>query len=456
MSPPEPGCILVIDDEENMRLVLKTILEREGYRVRQASDGREGLDVLAGGGVDLVLCDVRMPNMDGAAFLHEAVGRDAAAPVIMMSAYGTVDSAVQALKAGAVDYVFKPFQPDEVLLKLKRALEREILKRENLALRRAAAQEPPFGIVARSPCMKDLLTLIDRMAQVKSPVLITGESGTGKELVARALHRAGPRRDQPFVPVNCGAIPDQLLESELFGHVRGAFTDARQDRAGLFREADRGTLFLDEVGELPLALQVKLLRALQEDEVRPVGGAASVRVDLRIVAATARDLAAEVGQGRFREDLYYRLNVLPLSIPPLRERKADVPLLIDHFLIALSARMSRRRPDLDPAAAQALIDYSWPGNVRELENLIERLLVLVHKPVIEPGDLPPHILAGGVPPTATPNRPADLDLKARLRDVEAEVIRMALEETGGNRSEAARRLKISYPSLLTKIKAYGL
>jgi len=454
MTTEDRGRVLVIDDEENMRLVLDNILVREGYRVVLAGSGAEALQVLDHETVDFILCDVRMPVMDGLTFLTEARARGMRAPIIMMSAYGTVDSAVEAMKAGAFDYVFKPFKPDEILLTLKKADQQERLRRENLALRRAAGQERPAGLVARSKSMTDLLVLIERVAAVKSPVLITGESGTGKELVARAVHTTGDRRDKSFVAVNCGAIPENLLESELFGHVRGAFTDAVRDKPGLFREADGGVLFLDEIGELPPSLQVKLLRALQEDEVRPLGANAPVKVDVRIVAATARDLGHEVRQGRFREDLFYRLNVLPLTIPPLRNRPEDIPLLLEHFLVIFASRMGRRRPEVTGEFIEALEKYAWPGNVRELENLVERTLVLCPKPRLDREDLPEHVRRAIDPIKTEPA--GSLDMKARVRELEADIIKEALIQTGGNRSETARRLGISYPSLLSKIKLYGL
>ena len=458
MSPEGKRRILVVDDEENMRFVLQKVLTGEGYLVSLAADGREALELLDRETVDIILSDVRMPVMDGLTFLAELRARAIRVPVIVLSAYGTVDSAMEAIQAGAFDYVFKPFQPDEILLALKKAEEHEQLKNENLALRRAATEKPVTGIVARSRIMADLLTLVDRVARVKSPVLLTGESGTGKELVARAIHDAGDRKDQPFIPVNCGAIPDKLLESELFGHVRGAFTDAVRDRPGLFREANGGTLFLDEVGELPLSLQVKLLRALQEEEVRPVGGAGTIKIEVRIVAATARNMVAEVGNGRFREDLYYRLNVLPLHIPPLRDRPEDIPPLLNHFLVAFSARMGRERPELTPRLLEALVNYHWPGNVRELENLVERLLVLSPKMRLGLDDLPAQVCAGQGGPKAPPSKDftENLNLKARIRELEAHLIGAALKKAAGNRSEAARMLQISYPSLLAKIKTYKL
>jgi two-component system response regulator AtoC len=357
---------------------------------------------------------------------------------------------------GAFDYVFKPFNPDEILLTLKKAQEREELRRENMALRKAAAKAEDTGIIARSKAMQDLLSLVDRVAAADSPVLITGESGTGKEIIAQAIHQAGPRADKPFVPVNCGAIPENLLESELFGHLKGSFTDAVSDRIGLFQEADGGTLFLDEVGELPLPLQVKLLRALQEHEIRPVGASVTLRVDTRILAATARDLSKATRTGSFREDLFYRLNVLPMYIPPLRKRTEDIPHLLDHFLIAQTARKDRERPEVTPEFMDALMKYSWPGNVRELENLIERILVLSSHSTLGLNDLPENICQNLSQDSEPIDHESDLDLKTQIRNLEAVLIERALKQCEGNRSEAARRLKISYPSLLSKIKMYGL
>ncbi|MBW2624380.1 MAG: sigma-54-dependent Fis family transcriptional regulator [Deltaproteobacteria bacterium] len=448
--------VLVIDDEENIRLVLKTCLGNEGYQVTEAANGAEGLARLDQEVVDFIICDVRMPVMDGLTFLSEVKEKGILAPVIMLSAYGSAESALEAIKKGAFDYVFKPFNPDEIVLTLKKAEEREELRRENMALRRAAARTGRPGIIARSRAMQDLLSLVDRVAAADSPVLITGESGTGKEVLAQAIHQAGPRADKPFVPVNCGAIPENLLESELFGHVQGAFTDATRDRVGLFQEADGGTLFLDEVGELPLPLQVKLLRALQEREIRPVGASTTLQVDVRILAATARDLARDTSAGGFREDLFYRLNVLPMYIPPLRERTEDIPLLLDHFLIAQSARMDRKRPEVAPDFIEALVAYSWPGNVRELENLIERILVLSPQQVLDLKVLPENVRQNAVESPVRVDDETDMDLKTQIRNLEAVLIQRALKQCQGNRSETARRLKISYPSLLSKIKAYGL
>lgn len=456
MTDNEKQKILIIDDEENMRLVLKTLLEREGYEVAEAGDGAAGLDKLDRQVFDYILCDVRMPVMDGMTFLAETIARGLLAPVIMLSAYGSADSALEATKAGAFDYVFKPFNPDDILLTLKQAGERERLRKENIALRQANSKLHRAGIVARSSSMMELLSLVERIAQADSPVLITGESGTGKELVARAIHEAGPRADRLFVAINCGAIPANLLESELFGHLKGAFTDAVRDRIGMFEEADGGTLFLDEVGELPLALQVKLLRAIQEQEIRPVGSSRSIKIDARIVAATARDLSQEIESGQFREDLYYRLNVLPLSIPPLRERMEDIPLLLDHFLAAHSVKMSRSRPSLAADAAEALCQYPWPGNVRELENLIERILVLCPEPNLGLDEIPGHIKEERPAAPVKATYDENMSLKEHVHELEARVIEDALLKCDGNRSSVARMLKISYPSLLSKIKTYGL
>ena len=323
-----PKRILIIDDEENFRHMLSVILIKEGYEVETASNGEEGLQRMAVFPFDQILCDIRMPRMDGSDFLREIQKTGTEATIIMMSAYGTVDIAIEAMKLGAYDYISKPFKPDEIILTLRKAEEREQLRRENQLLRREVAKEYSFeNIVSKNEKMQKLFDVIRKVAQYKSTVLIMGESGTGKELVARALHYNSDRSQNPFIPVNCGAIPENLLESELFGHVKGAFTDAIRTKKGLFEEADGGTLFLDEIGELPAQLQVKLLRVLQDGEIRRIGESKSIKIDVRIVAATVKDLSKEVNEGRFREDLFYRLNVLPIHIPPLRERKEDIPLL---------------------------------------------------------------------------------------------------------------------------------
>ncbi|MCJ7785792.1 MAG: sigma-54 dependent transcriptional regulator, partial [Desulfobacterales bacterium] len=328
-----PKRILVVDDEESFRHMLSVILIKEGYEVETSSNGEEGLQKAAASTYDQILCDIRMPHMDGLAFLREIKKTETEATIIVMSAYGTADIAIEAMKLGAYDYISKPFKPDEIILTLRKAEEREQLRRENQLLRQEVAREYSFeNIVSKNEKMQKLFDVIKKVSHYKSTVLITGESGTGKELVARALHYNSNRSKNPFIAVNCGAIPENLLESELFGHAKGAFTDAIRTKKGLFEEADAGTLFLDEIGELPGQLQVKLLRVLQDGEIRRVGETKPIQIDVRIVAATVKDLPKEVNEGRFREDLFYRLNVLPLHIPPLRERKEDIPLLIQHFI----------------------------------------------------------------------------------------------------------------------------
>src|SRR5512138_3036987 len=373
-----------------MRHLLSVILTERGYEVRAVGSGEDALRELAAHAYDLVLTDVRMPGMGGLALLAEIQRIHPELMVIVMSAYGSHDAAVAAMKAGAYDYLSKPFRPDEVVLVLRKAEERERLTRENRRLRRELASG--FGLehlVGPSDAMQAVLRQVRKLAPQRTTVLITGESGTGKELVARALHDLSPRAACPFVAVNCGAIPAELIESELFGHVKGAFTDAVRNKKGLVAEADGGTLFLDEVGELPLAMQVKLLRFLQEEEVRPVGDTRSTRVDVRVVAATARDLARAVEAGQLREDLYWRLNVVTLQLPALRDRLEDIPALAAHFL----ARYARLRPELSglsftEGAMSALRAHRWPGNVRELEHAVERAVVLADGPVIGEEDLP--------------------------------------------------------------------
>ncbi len=451
--------LLIIDDEANMRDMLSRLLRRAGYRVETAADGQQGIERLAGEHYDFVLCDLKMPKMDGMQFLKAARERLSATTVIMMSAYGTIDTAVEAMKHGAYDYISKPFKIDEVVLTLKKAQERERLKRENLVLReriRDIEGDCRFGrLVAKSRAMLEVIRLAEKVAQYDTTVLISGESGTGKELMAQAIHQAGDRAARPFVAVNCGGIPETLLESEFFGHRRGAFTGAVSDKKGLFREADGGTLFLDEIGELPLALQVKLLRVLQESEVRPVGDSATRRVDVRVIAATARDLEAEVQRGNFREDLFFRLNVMPIRLPPLRERIEDIPLLSRHFVSLLGRRLKKDIEGISPAAVAMLVKHHWPGNVRELENVIERAAVLAEKRIILPENLPPELGA------RTGDRRMDdifggFSLKTARRIMEKRLISRALEATGGNRTKAARLLEISHPSLLQKIKLYEI
>src|SRR4030043_2377055 len=373
-----PKHILIVDDEENFRHMLSVILKQENYDVETASNGEEGLKKITLSPFDQILCDIRMPHMDGMEFLKEAQKMGVDATIIMMSAYGTIDTAFEAMKLGAYDYISKPFKPDEIILTLKKAEERERLRRENELLRRAVAKEYGFeNIVSKNEKMLKIFEMIKKVAPYKSTILITGESGTGKELVARALHFNSDRSKNLFVPINCGAIPENLLESELFGHAKGAFTDAIRTKKGLFEEADGGTLFLDEIGELPPQLQVKLLRVLQEGEIRRIGESKSIQGEERIVAATVKDLQKEGNEGRFREDLFYRRKVLPIHIPPLRERKEEIPLLIHHFIGKYNQAMNKSITDVDHNVLEILMNYKWYGKVRELENTIERGMVLV-------------------------------------------------------------------------------
>jgi two-component system response regulator AtoC len=450
--------ILIADDEESMRHLLSVFLRDHGYEVRAVSNGEDALKELAARDFDLVLSDVRMPKMDGLTLLREVQRQHPHVTVIVMSAYGSHDAALEAMKAGAYDYVSKPFKPDEVLLVLQKAAEREKLLRENRRLRgELAAGWRVDNLVGRSEAMADVLRQVRKVAPAKATVLLTGESGTGKELVARAIHDLGPRASFPFVAVNCGAIPAHLIESELFGHVKGAFTDASRDKKGLVAEADGGTLFLDEIGELPVALQVKLLRFLQEEELRRVGDVRSERVDVRVIAATARDLSAAVSSGDFREDLFYRLNVVAIRLPPLRERPGDVEDLARHFL-ARFARLRSGTPltGIAPDAMEALKAWRWPGNVRELEHAIERAVVLAEGPDVLEEDLPDIVRnrSGATAPVELPDGNLALDRAKRL--VEDRLIRAALAKTGGNRTRAAELLAISYRALLYKIKEYGI
>ncbi|HEX6058624.1 MAG TPA: sigma-54 dependent transcriptional regulator [Gemmatimonadaceae bacterium] len=458
--------ILVVDDEAGLRHTLTQILAGEGHDVAAAADGAAALEALEALDADLVLCDVRMPKMDGLAFLERYVARGGRALVVMMSAYGDDDAAVDAIQRGAYDFITKPFRADQVILVVRKAIERERLRRrvEELSgeLEAIRGADGSHGIVGASEGMRRIVELARKVARHPSTVLVTGESGTGKEVVARLVHRESPRATAPFVAVNCAAIPEQLLESELFGHVRGSFTGATGERRGLFEEADGGTLFLDEIGELPVALQVKLLRVLQEGEIRRVGESVSRPVDVRLLAATSRDLEGDVASGRFRSDLYYRINVVRLHLPPLRERREDIAPLARHFLAMHARRLgvSTSAPALTPAALRRLEEHGWPGNVRELENAIERALVLSEGQRIDAEHLaagahpavPPHANGAGSPDGAS----ADLSVKRRTEALERTLIAEALERTGGNRTRAAQLLDLSHRALLYKIREYGL
>jgi two-component system response regulator AtoC len=448
--------ILVIDDEPNLRHMLSVVLEKAGYAVSSAEDGLEALSLAENTSFDIVLCDLRMPKMDGLAFLQEAAARGLEAAIIMMSAYGSISTAVEAMKLGAADYISKPFKPDEILLKLGQIEERNRLRQENIRLRNAIKETFSFqNIVAKSESMRNIFETIKKIADYKTTVLITGESGTGKELIARAIHHNGVRKHGPMVAINCGGLPENLLESELFGHVKGAFTDAGKDKRGLFQEADQGTLFLDEMAALSLSLQVKLLRVLEDGIVRPVGSNRAEKVDVRIIAATAQDLAEAVKQRAFRDDLFYRINVLSVEVPPLRERKEDIPLLVNHFIERFNKRLQKQIQGIRPDALQAIMEYPWPGNVRELENVVERVMVLTDRSEIHADELPEEV--GTRSPAERDLLPTDsISLKVNTKVLEKTLIQKALRETDNNRTRAAKLLEISHPTLLSKMKAYDI
>jgi two-component system, NtrC family, response regulator AtoC len=449
--------ILIIDDEPSLRQTVSMILGEEGYEVHAASDGREGLEKAIQLDPDMVLTDVRMPGMPGLEFLERYRADGGEALVVVMTAYGSTELAIEAMKKGAYDYIPKPFSADQLVLTIRKAQEREALRREVTRLREEVTADRRFsGIIAKSPAMKSAIETATKVARYPSAVLITGESGTGKELIARLIHDQSDRANGAFIAVNCGAIPENLLESELFGYVRGAFTGADRDKPGLFEAASGGTLFLDEIGEMPAPLQVKLLRVLQEGEVRRLGETRSRKVDPRIVAATNRNLDDEIKAGNFRKDLYFRIAVVPIHLPPLRQRSEEIPLLAKHFLDRYNRALGLHVEGIEPEAMKSLLGYSFTGNVRELENVIERAMVLADGPRLGLDDLPHHV--------RSPIRAFDdvelgddeLSVKKHGAVLERRLIQKALERTGGNRTRAAQLLDLSARALLYKIRDYEL
>jgi two-component system response regulator AtoC len=455
MSTLEGHRILVVDDEENMRFMLSEALSLAGHAVSTARSGAEALGMVAGGEFAAAVIDLRMPGMDGMETLAALKERSPDLPVIMMSAYGDMEAAVKAVRLGAADYLPKPFDPDDLIMRLTRIIRSRILEEENRRLRSAAVGPHEVGLIGRSAAVRTLMATIDKVASYQTTVLITGESGTGKEVVARLIHRRSPRRDGPFVAVNCAAIPETLLESELFGYRKGAFTGAAKDKPGLFQEAGGGTLFLDEIGELPASLQVKLLRALQERSVRRVGDTLPEAIDVRLLAATARDLASAMEQGLFREDLFYRLNVVPIAVPALRERREDIPLLADYFIGRCAALLGKEVTGISPEALRILVAAPWSGNVRQLENVVERAVVMAEGSVIGPGDLPAD-LGGGATASGVVVPPGYESLRKAVKAVERIMILRALARTGGNLSAAARMLEIDRKSLREKMREQGI
>jgi DNA-binding NtrC family response regulator len=476
--------VLVADDEPNLRRVLIAILRREGYEVVQAADGADAIEALSQP-IDVVITDLKMPRVDGMEVLRHASVHHPSVPVIMITAFGTVDNAVAAVKAGAFDYIEKPFEQEQIRLIVNKAVKQAHLSRREarpVLADAGSGVRGQFGLVGESGEMQSIYAIIGKVADTPSTVLITGESGTGKELVAKALHEHSSRKGGPFIKINCAAIPKTLMESELFGYEKGAFTGATSSKPGRFELADGGTLFLDEIGEIPVEMQVKLLRAIQESEFERVGGIKTIKVDVRLITATNRDLEKETRGGNFREDLFYRLNVVPLAIPPLRSRSGDIPLLVEHIITKFNERLKKKVRGISDEAMHVLTRHTWPGNIRELENVLERTILFSSGDRIEEGDLPADLRSAAIAEAdAAPARPHSVSqeiaivaangldgreptgptsLKAMVRAetsrVERELIARALDETGGNVTQAAKLLKISRKSLQMKMKEFGL
>ncbi|MBI3805526.1 MAG: sigma-54-dependent Fis family transcriptional regulator [Nitrospirae bacterium] len=451
--------ILIVEDRESLAQMLSQALAGAGYQVVWAKDGREGIAKVREGKIDLVVTDLKLPHKTGLDVLHAVKEQNSFIPVILMTAYGSIETAVKAVKEGAYDFITKPFDPDHLLLQIEKSLEKQRLVTENMILKEDPTHQLRFPkIIGKTPVMIEVVEQMRKVAPGKTTVMIGGESGTGKELFARAIHMLSPREDKSFVAINCAAIPRDLLESELFGHERGAFTGAVGKKVGKFELADKGTIFLDEIGEMDLGLQAKLLRVLEEEEMMRVGGTVKVKIDVRVVAATNRDLMQLIQHKTFREDLYYRLNVFPIVIPPLRERREDIPALVDHFTSYYSKEMKKEVKKVSPQAMDMLIAHSWTGNVRELQNAIERAIILSDGNEL----LPEHF--GLKPKVQEEFSLYDIDMEGTLQEVsdsatrlvESKLIRRVLSETGGNKTRAAEILQVSYKTLLTKIKEYGI
>lgn len=452
--------ILVVDDEQSMREFLEIMLKKEGYQVSLASNGEEASQLAERDIFDMVLLDIRMPKMDGISALKKIKATSPETIVIMITAYASTDTAIHAMKEGAYDYITKPFKIEEIKLIIRNALEKKKLQSENILLKQVVRDRYHFeNIIGQSPKMLVLYDLMEKVAPTKANILITGESGTGKELVAKAIHYNTPRKEKPFVTLNCGAIPEFLLESELFGHMKGAFTDAIATKKGLFEVADEGTIFFDEISELPLQMQVKLLRVLQDREFKRVGGTEDIRVDVRIIAATNRDIEEAVREKRFREDLFYRLNVIQIKLPPLRERKEDIPHLTAHFLSRYSGELNKNISKISPEALHILLNYEYPGNVRELQNIIERAVALesaqelTSKNLISYLDEPLHMKKGNLD-LEIPNE--GIDLEKVVADIERTLLIKALSKTNGIKKKAAELLHINFRSMRYRLEKYGL
>jgi DNA-binding NtrC family response regulator len=451
--------ILVVEDKESMAAMLKETLEAEGYKVIPARDAAKGIKYLKNGKIDLVLTDLKLPDKNGIDVLKASKEENHLTPVIVMTAFGSVEAAVSAMKEGAFDFITKPFDTDHLIILIKRALETQRLVTENILLKEEVSSRFGLpGIIGKSRNIVDVAQIVQKVAATKTTVLILGESGTGKELFARAIHNLSSRKHYPFVPINCAAIPKALLESELFGHEKGSFTGADARKLGKFQLADKGTIFLDEIGDMDLSIQAKLLRAIEEGEIERVGAITSITLDVRIVAASNKDLEKAVEEKKFREDLFYRLNVFPVRVPPLRERKGDIPLLVEYFINKYCNEMKTPVKNVSKEALDILMGYHWKGNVRELGNTIERAVILCDGEVITPDHfiLSKEVVSGPVTAFSSTDGTLESVAKEALRTAETKRISSALHETRGNKSKAAEILQVSYKTLLTKIKEYGI